>query len=102
MTQDPEIIEAEVVEDFSAKHAKRDTLNGGEPVHPTIIRANQRPSWSTPGDHARPQGDIGGMLGGFLTLTIGFLVTLFILIISVCIIIPFTLILHALGVRKQN
>ena len=42
--QEPEIIEAEVVEDFSTEHAKRDTLNNGEPVHPTIIRANQHPA----------------------------------------------------------
>lgn len=99
---EPEIIEAEIVEDYSTAHAKRDTLNGGEPVRPTIIRANQRPAWSTPGDHARPQGDRGGMLGGFLTLAIGFLVTLFILLVSVCIIIPFTLIMRALGVHKRN
>ncbi len=98
----PEIIEAEIVEDFSTEHAKHDTLNGGEPVRPTVIRANQRPAWSTPGDHARPYGDRGGMLGGFLTLAIGFLVTLFILLVSVCIIIPFTLIMRALGVHKRN
>lgn len=92
MTQEPEIIEAEIVEDFSTEHAKQDTLNGGKPVRPTLIRANERPAWSTPGDHARPKGDLGGMLGGFLTLAVGFLVTVFILLVSVCIIIPFTLI----------
>lgn len=92
MSQEPEIIEAEIVEDFSTEHAKQETLNGGEPVRPKIIRANEPPAWHTPGDHARPQGDLGGMLGGFLTLAVGFLVTIFILLISVCIIIPFTLI----------
>lgn len=102
MSQEPEIIEAEIVEDFSTEHAKQETLNGGEPVRPKIIRANLPPAWHTPGDHARPQGDLGGMLGGFLTLAIGFLVTIFILIISVCIIIPFTLIMRAFGVRKRN
>lgn len=100
--EQPEIIEAEIIEDFPTKHAKQDTLNGGEPVRPTIIRANQRPVWATADDHARPQGDLGGMLGGFLTLAVGFLVTVFILLVSVCIIIPFTLIMRAVGVRKRN
>ena len=102
MPQEPEIIEAEIVEDFSTTNAKQETLNGSEPVRPQIIRANEPPAWHTPGDHARPKGDLGGMLGGFLTLAVGFLVTVFILIISVCIIIPFTLIMRALGVRKRN
>ena len=99
---EPEIIEAEIVDDLSTQNAKQATLNDGEPVRPTVIRANEPPAWHTPGDHARPKGDLGGMLGGFLTLTVGFLVTLFILIVSVCIILPFTLILHTLGVRKRN
>lgn len=101
MSQEPEIIEAEIVEDVSTHHAKRDTLNGGEPVRATPIRANEPPVWYTPGDHARPQGDLGGMLGGFLTLAVGFLVTVFILIVSVCLIIPFTLIMRALGWKKH-
>ncbi len=102
MSDKPEIIEAEIVQDFSTQNAKRTTLNDGEPLRPTVIRANEPPPWHTPGDHARPKGDLGGMLGGFLTLAIGFLVTVFILIVSVCIVIPFTLILRALGMQKRN
>ena len=96
--QEPEIIEAQIVEDFDTNHAKR-TILAGEGVE---LRANQSPSWHTPGDHARPQGDLGGMLGGFLTLTLGFLVTVFFLLISVCIIIPFTLLLRLINVQKHH
>ena len=99
---EPEIIEAEIVEDTSTQNAKRQTLNGGEPVRPAIIRANVRPQWDTPGDHARPQGDRGGMLGGFLVLAIGFLVTVFVLLFSVCIVIPFTILIRVLGVQKRS
>lgn len=67
-----------------------------------IIQANEPPKWNDPNDHARPQGDLGGMIGGFLTLAIGFLVTIFVLLVSVCILVPFSLILRVLGVRKHN
>ncbi len=100
--QEPEIIEAEIVEDFSTEHAKKETLNGGEPLRPTVIRANARPRWHTPGDHARPQGDRGGLLGGFLVLAVGFLVTAAVVLVSVCVIVPFTLFLRALGVQKRR
>lgn len=102
MSQEPEIIEAEIVENVSTQDAKRHTLNDGEPVRPTPIRANEPPTWHTPGDHARPKGDLGGMLGGFLTLAAGFLVTVFILLVFICIIVPFTLIMRAVGVHKSN
>lgn len=100
--QEPEIIEAEIVENFDTTHAKKETLNGGEPVRPSVIHANARPGWATPADHARTQGDSGGLLGGFLVLALGFLVTAVVLIISVCIVIPFTLLMRLLGVRKRN
>lgn len=102
MPNEPEIIEAEIVEDFSTEHAKQEILNDDACARPTMIRANIPPSWHTPGDHARSQGDLGGMLGGFLTLAIGFLVTVVVLIISVCIVVPFMLIMRTLGVRKHN
>ena len=97
-----EVIEAEVVEDFSTQGAKRATLGESEPLRPTVIRANQPPSWHTPGDHARPQGDLGGMLGGFLTLAVGILVTLCVMLVGICIILPFTLLLRTLGVHKHT
>lgn len=97
----PEVIEAEIVQDVDTSHAKRTILTGE--VTPTQkLRANQTPPWHTPGDHARPQGDLGGMVGGFVTLAVGFLVTLLVLLVSVCIIIPFTILMRLLGVRKSN
>ena len=98
---EPEIIEAEIVQDMDTSHAKHTMLTGE--VTPTQkLRANEPPSWHTPGDHARPKGDLGGMIGGFLTLAVGFLVTLLVLLVSVCIIIPFTILMHLLGVRKNK
>ncbi len=99
---EPEIIEAEIVEDVSTNHAKKETLNGGVPLRPTVLHANARPSWHTPGDHARPQGDRSGLLGGFLVLALGFIVTALVLLISVCIIIPFTLLTRLLGLHKNK
>ena len=98
----PEIIEAEIVEDISTKHAKVHTLNGGEPLRPTVIRANARPAWATPGDHARPQADRGGLLSGFWVLAIGFVVTVCVLVFSVCVIIPLSLLMRLLGVHKNK
>ena len=99
----PEIIEAEIVEDIDTSHAKRSILHGEvPPVKTEHLHANERPSWHTPGDHARPQGDRGGLLGGFLVLALGFVVTVIVLLVSVCIIIPFTLLMRLLGVHKRN
>ncbi|MBP5404062.1 MAG: hypothetical protein J6Y17_03115 [Elusimicrobiaceae bacterium] len=90
---EPEIIEAEIVE-----NSRQESLPQGE----VTWRANERPKWHTPGDHARPQGDRGGMLGGFLVLALGFIVTVIVLLVSVCIIIPFTLLMRLLGMHKRN
>ena len=95
---EPEIIEAEIVEDATT----RPPINDKEPLRPTVISANARPTWHTPGDHARPYGDLGGMLGGFLVLAMGFLVTIFVLIVSVCIVIPFTLLTRLFGLHKNK
>lgn len=103
MPQEPEIIEAEIVEDTDTHHAKAQTLNGGEaPLRPVVISANEPPPWYTPGDHARPRGDRGGLLGGFLVLTLGFLVTVFVLFVSVCIVLPFSILMRLLGVQKRS
>ncbi len=93
----PQIIEAEIVQDVSTTNAKRATLSGE--VSP--VRANEPPSWHTPGDHARPQGDRGGLLGGFLVLALGLVVTVFVLLVSVCIVIPFSILMRLLGVHKR-
>ena len=95
---EPEIIEAEIIENEDS----HSPLNNAEPLRPTVIPANARPAWHTPGDHARPYGDRGGMLGGFLVLALGFIVTVLVLFISVCIIIPFTLLTRLLGLHKNK
>ena len=101
--QEPEIIEAEIVEDnYSTQNAKKETLNGGEPVRPSVLHANRPPNWHTPGDHARPYGDRGGLIGGFWVLAVGFLVTVFVFLVSICIVIPFTLLMRVLGLRKHK
>lgn len=93
---EPEIIEAEVVETADTQHAKHTILYG------EVSHANARPAWHTPGDHARPYGDRGGLLGGFLVLVLGFVVTVAVLLFSVCILIPFTLLMRLLGVHRNK
>ena len=95
---EPEIIEAEVVQRDSHPDAVQDTLPQAE----VTWTANAHPSWHTPGDHARPQGDRGGMLGGFLVLAVGFVVTVLVLLFSVCIVIPFSILMRLLGVHKRR
>ena len=100
---EPEIIEAEIVQDVDTSHAKRATLSGKvSPVSADRVRANEYPAWHTPGDHARPYGDRGGLLGGFLVLALGFIMTVVVLLFSVCIVIPFTLLMRLFGVHKRN
>ncbi len=99
MLHEPEIIEAEIVEN----DATRTTVHGEvSPLPAKQVRANEPPPWHTPGDHARPYGDRGGLLGGFLVLALGFVVTVFVLLFSVCVIIPFTILMRLLGVHKHR
>lgn len=101
--EEPEIIEAEIVQDADTSHAKRATLTQEvSPVSADRVRANEPPPWHTPGDHARPYGDRGGMLGGFLVLALGFVVTAVVLLVSVCIVIPFTILMRLFGVYKHR
>lgn len=96
---EPEIIEAEIVENDSARTTVHGTVS---PVAADRVRANEPPPWHTPGDHARPYGDRGGMLGGFLVLALGFVVTVFVLLFSVCIVIPFSILMRLFGVHKSK
>ena len=52
---------------------------------------------STPKDHARPQGDNGGLLGGLLVLTVGFLATVAVILFSVLILCPLLLLGRLFG-----
>ena len=95
--QEPEIIEAEIVE--NATNAPHYTVTQQGLNTPA---ANKPPTWHTPHDHARPQGDSGGLLGGFLVLAVGFIVTVAVGLFCICILIPVTLLMRLLGVHKRN
>ena len=96
---EPEIIEAEIVETASTRTPVHGEVS---PLPTEQVRANEPPPWHIPGDHARPYGDRGGLLGGFLVLALGFIVTLFVLLFSVCVVIPFTILMRLLGVHKRR
>ena len=96
---EPEIIEAEIVKNGPAHNTVCGEVS---PLPAEQVRANEPPSWHTPGDHARPYGDRGGMFGGFLVLAMGFIVTAFVLLFSVCVIIPLTILMHLFGVHKRR
>lgn len=67
-TPEPEIIEAEIVE---------------EPVPETFPASSA--------DHARQQGDTSGVLEGMLVLVMGFLVTTVVILFSVFVLCPLLL-----------
>ena len=96
---EPEIIEAEIVEDnFSTQHAKKIILG----VPTTSQSANKPPAWPTPHDHARPQGDTGGVWGGFFTLAAGMFVTVCVLIFSIVVLLPLALIGRLFGLHIRT
>lgn len=64
----PEIVEAEIIDE------------NGQVISP-----------QPPKDHARPQGDNGGLLGGLLVLSVGFLATAAVILFSVLILVPLML-----------
>ena len=61
-------------------------------IEPEIIDENGLPV--TPDaarDHARPQGDTGGLLGGMLVLVVGFITTIAVILFSIFILCPLAL-----------
>ncbi|MCQ2410553.1 MAG: hypothetical protein MJ053_03405 [Elusimicrobiaceae bacterium] len=64
----PEIIEAEVIDE------------NGRVISPVSSK-----------DHARPQGDNGGLLSGMLVLAVGFVATVAVLLFSIFILCPLML-----------
>lgn len=62
-----------------------------------VLQANQPPKWNDPHDHARPQGDTGGVLSGFVTFFVGFVVTVAVILFTVCILVPLALIGKMVG-----
>lgn len=72
-----EIIEAEVLDEHGRPLSQIGVPSGYDP-HST--------------DRARPKGDSGGMLGGFLVLFTGFMMTLLVALFSLFILLPVMLI----------
>jgi len=72
-----EIIEAEVLDEH------------GRPISQIGVPSGYDPNSK---DHARPKGDNGGLLGGFLVLFVGFCMTIAVVLFSVCIVLPVMLI----------
>lgn len=69
-----------------------------EIIEPEIIdETGQVISPTAPKDHARVQGDNGGLLGGLLVLTVGFLATVAVILFSVCILVPLMLLGRLFG-----
>ena len=68
-------------------------------IEPEIIDETGRvvSSVSPTKDHARPQGDTSGLLGGLLVLTVGFLTTVAVILFSVLILVPLMLMGRLLG-----
>lgn len=54
-----------------------------------------------PEDHARPKGDTGGFFSGLVVLSFGFLVSLLVLIFSVCVLLPILFIGRILGIKAR-
>lgn len=68
-----EIIEAEVLDE------------NGRPISQIGVPSGYDPK-ST--DHARPKGDTGGLLSGFLVLFTGFMMTLLVALVSLVFVLP--------------
>ena len=66
-------------------------------IEPEIIDETGQVVAPAPKDHARPQGDNGGLLGGVLVLTVGFLATVTVILFSVFILCPLVLLGRLFG-----
>ena len=62
-----------------------------------ILQANRPPAWNNPYDHARPLGDTSGIFSGFITFFFGFVVTIAVILFTVCILVPLALIGRIVG-----
>ena len=72
-------------------------------IEPEIIdETGQIISPAAPKDHARPQGDNGGLLGGLLVLAVGFLATVAVILFSIFILCPLMLLGRLLGLTFQT
>lgn len=65
-------------------------------IEPEVIDENGIPITPQP-DHARPQGDTSGVLGGMLVLAVGFVMTLAVALFTLFVICPLMLLGRLLG-----
>lgn len=83
---------------------KHDITAVQEAVEAEVLDENGRPVFAkqTSKDSARPKGDTGGVFGGILVLSFGFIMTLFVAAFSIFILLPLMLIGRLLGMEVKR
>lgn len=83
---------------------KQDIVTTEEIVEAEVLDENGRPVFEAakPKDSARPKGDTGGVFGGILVLSFGFIMTLFVAAFSIFILLPLMLIGRVLGMEIKR
>ncbi len=83
---------------------KQELAPAEEIVEAEVLDENGRPVFepNAPRDRARPKGDTGGVLGGILVLSFGFIMTLFVAAFSIFILLPLMLIGRVLGMEIKR
>ncbi len=83
---------------------KQDIIATEEIVEAEVLDENGRPVFEAgkPKDSARPKGDTGGIFGGILVLSFGFIMTLFVAAFSIFIVLPLMLIGRLLGMELKR
>ncbi len=71
-------------------------------IDPEVLDENGRVLCATtPQDHARPQGDTSGLLGGLLVLTVGFLTTIAVILFGLVVVCPLLLLGRLFGFQVR-
>ncbi len=83
---------------------KQDIVTTEEIVEAEVLDENGHPVFEAdaPKDSARPKGDTGGIIGGILVLSFGFIMTLFVAAFSIFIVLPLMLIGRLLGMELKR
>lgn len=83
---------------------KQDLATTQQITEAEVLDENGRPLFGpeTPRDSARPKGDTGGVIGGILVLSFGFIMTLFVAAFSIFILLPLMLVGRVLGMEIKR
>lgn len=83
---------------------KKELVTSEEIVEAEVLDEHGRPvtGAEAPRDAARPKGDTGGVIGGILVLSFGFIMTLFVAAFSIFILLPLMLIGRILGMEIKR